>query len=184
MIVLRHSFANPKRLPMEDHYIPEPNSGCWLWIKALDRYGYGQINIRGRSLRAHRVVFEEAKGPIPAGLVLDHKCRIRSCVNPDHLEPVTVAENLMRGEGPAAQAARKTHCIHGHAFAPENTRVYKNVKGWVRQCRECDSNRYSRLKAARRNKNLPVVRSSFSNPYIWGWHRYLWAIGMQKGTRL
>jgi hypothetical protein len=81
--------------------------------------------------------------------------------------------NLMRGEGPAAKAARKTHCKHGHAFTAENTRVYKNIKGPARQCRKCDARRHELLKMSGRNKNLPIVRSSFSNPYTWGWHRFL-----------
>ena len=182
-LVLRHSYPRLRGgrppTPLEDKYIPEPNSGCWLWTSSLDRHGYGQINIKGTSKRAHRIVYERLVGPIPAGLVLDHTCRVRSCVNPDHLEPITVSENLRRGISPSAHAARQTHCIHGHEFSAENTRLYTHIKGGtIRICRSCERTRQQR------DNNLPILRASFSNPWHWGWHRYLWAIGIQKGTRL
>ena len=105
----------------EAKYIPEPNCGCWLWTASLDGKGYGQFQIGTRAaqklVRAHRFAYEQAKGPIPKGLDLDHKCRVRSCVNPDHLEPVTRSENLRRGVGPTLTKVRRaaqTHCKRGH----------------------------------------------------------------------
>ncbi len=85
---------------LEDLYIPEPNSGCWLFLGALTHNGYGKL--RGadgdyRDEKAHRVFYERTKGPIPAGLQLDHLCKVTSCVNPDHLEVVTGAINCQRG---------------------------------------------------------------------------------------
>jgi len=77
--------------------IPEPNSGCWLWTKAVMANGYGLIMTSTGVRTAHRVSYEAHKGEIPAGLELDHKCRVRSCVNPDHLEAVTKTENVRRG---------------------------------------------------------------------------------------
>ena len=72
--------------------------GCWLWRKALGGgTGYGQLRMNGRTHNAHRVMYERLVGPVPEGLVLDHLCRVRACVNPDHLEPVTFAENMRRG---------------------------------------------------------------------------------------
>lgn len=101
----------------EDKFIPEPNSGCWLWTGSLDRDGYGQARYRGVVRRAHRIIYETERGPIPAGLVLDHKCRNPGCVNPDHLEPVTQAVNLRRSPATLNSVnAAKTHCKYGHPF--------------------------------------------------------------------
>lgn len=78
--------------------IPEPNSGCWLWIGAMHEGGYGRVRYHNRTLPAHRVSYMVHVGPIPGGLVIDHKCRVRCCVNPDHLEPVTRKENMRRAK--------------------------------------------------------------------------------------
>lgn len=107
---------------------PEPNSGCWLWDGAVCNKGYG-VTTR---FRAHRVVYSAIVGEIPKGLVLDHKCRVRSCCNPDHLEPVTSRENVLRGIGVAAQNARKLICDNGHPLDD----VYIDPKGH-RYCRAC-----------------------------------------------
>jgi hypothetical protein len=113
---------------------PEPNSGCWLWTAGLNGEGYGAINVAGQIRPAHRVAYELFRGPIPEGLTLDHLCRVRCCVNPDHLEPVTRKENTLRGIGASAVHARKTHCKHGHAFTPDNVYVRR---GNTRDCRTC-----------------------------------------------
>lgn len=96
---------------------------CWLWIGGLDAYGYGQFD---RHDKAHRVAYEMLVGPIPEGLVIDHLCRVRRCVNPEHMEPVTHGENNLRGIGPAAVHAAQTHCIRGHEFTPENTYIWRD----------------------------------------------------------
>lgn len=101
----------------EDKFIPEPNSGCWLWTGSIDRDGYGQARHMGVVRRAHRILYEAERGPIPSGLVLDHKCRNPGCVNPDHLQPVTQGENLRRSPVTLNGVnAAKTHCKYGHPF--------------------------------------------------------------------
>lgn len=77
-------------------YIVDEATGCWVWQRAIDRRGYGVIKDGKRLKRAHRVMYERHRGPIPEGLELDHLCVNPPCVNPDHLEPVTRAENLRR----------------------------------------------------------------------------------------
>ena len=107
--------------------------GCWTWLRPTDN-GYGRFWIKGRTALAHRISYEMHVGPIPAGLQIDHLCRNRGCINPSHLEPVTIAENVLRGEGRSAQNARKSTCPKGHALAGDN--VYRTPKGG-RGCREC-----------------------------------------------
>ena len=116
---------------------PEPNSGCWLWDSTDDGNGYGTITVDNRPLKAHCVSYNLFVGPIPDGLQIDHKCRIRCCVNPDHLEPVTQRENILRGEGRAALNARKLSCNSGHEFTVENTMVFHRSGRTYRACREC-----------------------------------------------
>ncbi len=100
----------------------DPETGCWNWT-ASTRQGYGQIWTPSRPgprriLQAHRAMYELANGAIPDGLDLDHLCRNTLCVNPEHLEPVTRRENVLRGTGPAALNARKMTCSRGHPLAP------------------------------------------------------------------
>lgn len=97
--------------------------GCWLWGGVTGSAGYGSVYIDGRQVAVHRFAYELLVGPIPTGMQLDHLCRVRHCVRPDHLEPVTLAENVLRGVGTSAVNARKTHCKRGHEFTPENTKV-------------------------------------------------------------
>lgn len=103
---------------------------CWLWTGFLDRYGYGQISVNNRREKAHRVAYTAFVAPIPDGLVIDHICRVRHCVNPVHLEPVSHAENSRRG---IARCARQTSCLRGHPFDEANTYVTEGR----RHCRAC-----------------------------------------------
>ena len=119
---------------------------CWTWTASLTTAGYGKFGItNGRAVEAHRVAYELIMGPVPEGLCLDHLCRNRMCVNPDHLEPVTLVENFKRGidSHPASNATRKamalasTHCRNGHPRTPPNTHWWKGH----RYCRICAKER-------------------------------------------
>jgi hypothetical protein len=129
----------------------DKTDGCWFWTAATTASGYGAIADDGRRMQvAHRVAYELAVGPIPAGLHLDHLCRNRNCVNPAHLEPVTCRTNLLRGETLQAANAAKTHCKRGHEFTPENTGVYVDKRGGEhRRCRECANDAASRSRVRR-----------------------------------
>lgn len=130
-----------------EHFaMPEPNTGCFIWTGSLSWNGYGQVgtgykNQKARKLGlAHREAYEYFVGPIPEGMDLDHKCRMRCCVNPDHLEPVTRSENSRRGIGPGLAKIRqesKTHCKRGHPLIGENLRIDSKTGG--RLCRACIS---------------------------------------------
>jgi hypothetical protein len=112
----------------------DKTDGCWLWTGRKNTKGYGRLTIDGRTTGAHRWSYEYHVGPIPEGLVIDHLCRNRGCVNPDHLEPVTQKENVRRGE-----AGQRTHCYAGHEFTPENTimRTSPSVSHPYRVCKTC-----------------------------------------------
>lgn len=111
---------------------------CWLWTSTIMTNGYGSFEVTykrfsRRTWLAHRFSYELHKGPISETLQIDHLCRNKICVNPEHLEAVTPRENNLRGIGPAAINSRKTSCKRGHLFAPKNTRI----KNGARICREC-----------------------------------------------
>ncbi|WP_096302916.1 HNH endonuclease signature motif containing protein [Jatrophihabitans sp. GAS493] len=121
---------------------------CWEWRGYRQPLGYGRFRVEGRKTLAHRYAYELLVGPIPDGLSLDHLCRNPPCVNPAHLEPVTHRENVLRGEGPAAHHATKTHCPSGHAYSSENTVVDNRNR---RVCRTCKTN-CQRTRRARRKQ--------------------------------
>ena len=112
--------------------VVKQEDGCWKWIGCLDD-GYGRF-WDGRLVRAHRLAFEWIKKAIPKEMTLDHLCRNRACVNPDHLEVTSVKVNILRGVGIAAINSKVTHCPKGHPYDEENT--YLTPDGW-RDCRKC-----------------------------------------------
>jgi len=102
----------------------DKTDSCWNWTGAHSgKNEYGQMQIDGKQVLVHRVAYSMWVGRIPDGLVLDHLCRNRKCVRPEHLEAVTLKENIARGVGITAQNGRKTHCKRGHEFDKENTKV-------------------------------------------------------------
>lgn len=112
---------------------------CWIWHRRKNQQGYGMVDYEGKSVTAHRLSYTAFIGPIPEGMTLDHLCKVRSCVNPFHLEPVTHQENIRRGNGISVQNAAKQFCINGHEFSGDNVRP-KIVKGRVegRYCLKCN----------------------------------------------
>ena len=121
-------------------------AGCWGWRGYVTNEGYTLIAYpeEGLSIVGHRLSYELHKGPIPDGLTVDHLCRNRTCTNPDHLEAVPFAVNVLRGVGPTAINAAKTHCKHGHPFDEENT--YTRPKSGNRDCRKCIADRIRKSK--------------------------------------
>lgn len=145
-----------------DFYIPEPNSGCWLWLGCLTRDGYPQFyGAEGSVVRAHRFIFELTRKKIPEGLTIDHLCRVRCCVNPDHMEVVSHVENMRRGTIWQYHSS-KTECPKGHRFSPENTylRPANQYRGAQRVCREC--NRLAQIDYRERKKRGTVRRRNRS----------------------
>lgn len=113
--------------------------GCWLWTGHADK-GYGRLGVDGKGMWAHRFAYQLAYGDLDPDLTIDHLCKETLCVRPSHLEQVTLAVNSLRGDGPAGLNIRKTHCIRGHEFTPENTRLVQvRPNGRIgRNCRMCE----------------------------------------------
>jgi hypothetical protein len=145
---------NRRTTPIEERLFPriDASGPCWLWTGAKSIGGYGVIN-RGRrgdgNAMVHRLVWELLVGPVPEGFDLDHLCRVRACCNPDHLEPVTRAENVARGAWRAG-LGRVTSCKHGHLFTPENTKS-EGRRG--RACRTCCIDATKRWRARQEEKS-------------------------------
>lgn len=120
-----------------------PLDVCWVWRRSVTKKGYSQVSIGRRMKIGHRVAYEEFVGPIPGGLQLDHLCRVKRCIRPKHLEPVTRAENWRR------HVNSITQCPQGHWYSPANTYAYAKANGAThRVCKECSIERVRRGRAA------------------------------------
>lgn len=139
-------------------------SGCWIWMASINAWGYGCFAIRGkgktRSKLAHRIAYTLFKGPISKDKEIDHLCRVRCCVNPDHLEAVTRRVNVHRGISPPALNKKKLVCSRGHLLSGSNCYFYDGG----RHCKECYNickrKRRLQLKMARVDKLKAVPSSS------------------------
>lgn len=150
---VRHSVngrCSSDRASVEKRFWPKVKkqpSGCWLWTGALS-VGYGVIGVGTKLVKAHRLSYEWQHGPIPRGLTLDHLCRVPACVNPQHLEPVSHKENILRGNGRAAVNARRPACPCGQPYFVVPFTKPNGTKAWQRRCRACsrrtDLRRYYR----------------------------------------
>lgn len=123
-----------EKLHINSNTLKSP-SGCWEWQGSRNHGGYARMTFRGNSnTRVHRIMYEVFKGKIPYTIVINHKCRVRHCINPDHLELKTIGENVLMGETLPAKQLLRTHCPRGHEYNEENTYITK-VGG--RDCRPC-----------------------------------------------
>jgi len=123
-------------------------ASCWPWKASITAKGYGKFQIGGDTKLAHRVAYEQAIGPIPEGLQIDHLCRNRRCINPQHLEAVTGRVNVRRGN-----TGNRTECINGHGYTPENTRLDKKGHRYCLQCSRAKAQRHAAKCAHCAHKN-------------------------------
>lgn len=140
----------PKRFVSK--FVVNKKSGCWVW-QASKRDGYGRYHHDNKWTQAHRYAYEKLCGEIPPNLQIDHICRNRACVNPNHMEIVTQQENIRRGKSPFIINSQRTHCINGHEFNTENTIIDANG---YRRCRACHRKRALRYSRKIRQENRRI----------------------------
>lgn len=141
----------PIETRLEISTMPEPNSGCVLWVSGQDKDGYGKLFYKRKHRRAHRVVFELNHGPIPLGGLICHTCDTPSCCNINHLflgSPLSNMQDKVKKGRLNNQYMNATHCIHGHEFSVENTALYDGK----RCCRICYRASHDRTRQKRRLK--------------------------------
>ena len=154
----------PRKRPPIDRLLEKviiTDGGCAEWTEFVESNGYARIWVDGKNVLAHRWSYEHHIGPIPEGLTIDHLCRTKACVNPFHMEPVTLEENVRRAEHANEFQSSKTHCPKGHPYDEMNT--YTNAGG--RYCLVCK--RASARAYYERNRDAVIERArqwSTSNP--------------------
>ena len=146
----------------------QKGDGCWNWTGNKIKGGYGHVMV-GKTFRrngkaalllrlAHRVAYELTNGPIPEGMTIDHICGNPPCVKPDHLQVMSMRDNIMKGNAPPARCARQTHCLRGHPLTGSN--LYNSHRPG-RSCKACDRIR-SRQEAT--DENYDIIRPARTNP--------------------
>jgi hypothetical protein len=151
---LQHRFVTKVRVA---------DDGCWIWLGSRSDAGYGILWSGERRLRAHRFAYTAVVGPIPEGLDLDHLCRVRHCVNPAHLEPVTRGENARRGEAPTIKVWRSGRCERGHELSPIRD-------GRHNMCRTCRNERRRKPPREPITPEILEARRERQRQYMRAWH--------------
>lgn len=140
-------------------------SGCIEWIAARDTGGYGVFSVCGKMKKAHRVAFVLAhREDVPTGLILDHICRNKACVNQEHLQAVTQRINVLRGDAPPSKQVRRTVCPQGHALSTGNAIPSVSAKGW-RKCATCHRERADVIRRA--YTALAITRNQYVKKFGW-----------------
>ena len=137
----------------------EKGETCWTWQATRSDLGYGRFNLGDTTVAAHRIAFYLVRGQFDESKTLDHLCRNTSCVNPEHLEPVTMKENILRGNGRAAEQARKTHCYNGHPLSGDNL-ISNGPKKPRRRCKECNRVKFAIRRRRTREQRISEGRSN------------------------
>jgi hypothetical protein len=151
-------LADEHRVCLFTKKVSKQPNGCWLWTAYTTDFGYGQFFDGERIVGAHVFSYRHFKGKIPDGFDLDHLCRVRNCVCPDHLEPVTRQVNLLRGETIPSRKAQQTHCEKGHEFLDSN--IYR-AKNGTRACRICRAERNRQWAANNRERRQEIDRNCY-----------------------
>jgi hypothetical protein len=144
----------PRPRTLDDRFFEKVRmtDGCWIWTGSRTRAGYGHFSVDGAKVYAHRLSYERVVGLIPSGLEIDHLCRNRACVRPDHLEPVTRRVNGLRGYGVGGVNSRKVSCPKGHAYTDDNVLFERKGAGFARRCRTCRRERDRARNRLRRSR--------------------------------
>lgn len=132
-------------------YKVDKTGNCWEWIACTNNDGYGRFRLNGKPQLTHCLSYEDKFGKIPKGLELNHICRNRHCVNPDHLEAITHKENIQKG---ISANRNKTHCPQGHEYTEKNTYIHPSMKRMCRTCRQILARKYYQLKILKEKNHL------------------------------